>query len=437
MIASASIAAEEMRALIGLGVALGIGLLFGVERGWRATLKQDGSRHAAGVRTYGLIGLLGGTTGILATRLEPEIFGWVFAALALIFLTAYALSLRGGDDTGTTSLVAALLAFSLGTLATLDMIPTAVISAVVASLLLGFKPQLHAWVENLDRTELQATLKLLLLALVILPILPNRDLGPGGIVNPYALWWLVVLIAGISYVGYFAVKVLGPDKGIPITSFLGGLASSTATTVRLAKLASRQSPDLHLITAGVLIANATLAPRVLAICAAIDTELALRLTLPLLAMSALIGLPALGFWLRRERLQDVAELQVDNPLALGLALRFAVLLTLVAVLTAIARETFGDTGLLTVASIAGLLDVNAITLSVGRTAAASGADRIIASALVLAILSNAVFKSGLCGLSGSVGLALRVGPPLTLSAGAALAMLWLLPDMPWMSGSAS
>ncbi|NEV64358.1 DUF4010 domain-containing protein [Thiorhodococcus minor] len=202
------------------------------------------------------------------------------------------------------------------------MIPTAVISAVAASLLPGFKPQLHAWVENLDRTELQATLQLLLLALVILPILPNRNLGPGGIVNPYALWWLVVLIAGISYVGYFAVKILGPDKGIPITSFLGGLASSAATTVRLAKLASRQSADLQLVTAGVLIANATLAPRVPAICAAIDTELALRLTVPLLAISALIGLPALGFWLRRERLKHVAELQVDNPLALGLALRF-------------------------------------------------------------------------------------------------------------------
>lgn len=428
----ASISDAEVRALTGLGVALAIGLLFGLERGWRATL-AEASRRSAGVRTFGLIGLLGGTAGLLSEQVEPAILGWMFAALALVFIVAFALNAADNGDTGITSLVGALLAFSLGALSTLHMIATAVASAVVATLLLGFKPQLHAWIERLERSELQATLKLLLLALVILPILPDEGFGPGGAVNPYALWWLVVLIAGISYVGYFAVRIAGPHKGILLTSLLGGLASSTAVTVQLAKLAARGDADRNLLAAGILVANATLAPRILVISGTIDHALAVHLLLPLVAMVLPIGVAALVFWLGRSKNDAPSGVQVENPLALGLALRFGAFLTLVAVLTQLAKDAFGDSGILTLAALSGLLDVNAITLSVARMDGGSGWASIAASAVLVAILSNAVFKTLVCGVNGTLGLALRVGLPLVAAASAALVAVWQAQTGDWLA----
>jgi uncharacterized membrane protein (DUF4010 family) len=406
-----AVSLAQQQLLLGLGAALAIGLLFGLERGWHGQQDRNVSRPA-GVRTFGLIGLLGGVCAVLAQKFDAEVLAWGLAALAAASVAAYALSVRETGDSGMTSLIAGLLAFALGALATYGEMAVAASAAVVSTLLLGFKPQMHAWVAKLKRAELQATLKLLLISVVMLPIIPDQGFGPGAALNPYELWWMVVLIAAISYVGYFAVKMTGAEAGVMLTGLLAGLASSTALTLQMARLARRPGADANLLGAAVLIANATLFPRILIIVALIQPALLGRLAPALASMTLLATLAAALLWLRRGTDSHGATVQLDNPLALGMALRFGLLLAIVVLLGRLASERFGDTGVLTVAAISGIADLNAITLSVARMEADSVTRHIAAVAIVLATTSNAVFKAAVCGGIGNTALGLRAGLPL-------------------------
>jgi len=188
---------DEQQTFLRLSVALAIGLLIGVERGWKEREAREGER-VAGVRTYGLIGLLGGGMALVAERLGPLPLALAFVALAGVLTAAYAINVERDDDAGITSLVAGLLTFVFGALAALGQVAVAAASAVVTTLLLGFKPVLHRWVSALEGKELRAGLKLLLISVVLLPILPDRGYGPWHALNPYQIWWMVVLIAAIS-----------------------------------------------------------------------------------------------------------------------------------------------------------------------------------------------------------------------------------------------
>lgn len=402
---------DEHRILLELAVALAIGLLFGLERGWHG--EQDGdNRKPAGVRTFGLIGLLGGVGGVIAQTLSPIVLGLLFLALAAVAVGSYLFHARETDATGSTTLIAELLAFALAALSTLGHQAEAASAAVIATLLLGFKPQLHRWLARLEQAELQATLKLLLITVVLLPVLPDRGYGPAEALNPYELWWLVVLIATISYLGYFAVKVLGANAGVVLTGLLAGLASSTALTLQMARLGRDQQERANLIATGILIANTTLFPRILVIVALLKPELALAITLPLAGMTLLTLVPTLVFWLRRGTQIDVGALQVSNPLALGQALRFGLLLAVVMLVARISADVFGRAGLLGVAAVSGIADLNAITLSIARMELDTIGERTAVTAILIALTSNALFKTLLCATIGGRGLAWRVGLPL-------------------------
>ena len=417
------VSAPDPQALIGLAVALTIGLLVGVERGWHRQ-QQDQEGRAAGLRTFGLIGLLGGTTGLLAQWVTPAVLGWVFVSNTAIFATVYVLSMRDNDDRGSTSLVAALLTFALGAVATLGELVIASSTAVVATVLLGFKPQLHAWLDRIDEAELQATLKLLLISVVLLPILPDQGYGPGGALNPYQLWWMVVLIASISYVGYFAVRIAGPGKGLVVTSLVAGLASSTALTVQLARMGRREGADTNLLAAGVLIANATLFPRILVLVGLVNPALLPHTTPPMLLMLVLILLPAMLLWLRRRDDDNDTSPSVDNPLELGTALRFGALLTVIMLAGQLATDFFGDTGVLVLAAISGIADLNAITLSIARMDDGSLTSSLAVIGILIAVLTNSLFKSGFSAVAGGAGLGLRVGLPMLGAAAAGLVLQW-------------
>lgn len=421
---SALVSAAEQQALMGLAVALAIGLLFGVERGWHRQQQPEESR-TAGLRTFGLIGLLGGTAGLLSRYLTPDVLGWVFVGTAAIFATVYVVSIRHSGQRGSTSLIASLLTFGLGALAAIGEQVIASAAAVVATLLLGFKPQLHAWVSRIDEKELHATLKLLLITVVLLPILPDRGFGPSDALNPYQLWWMVVLIASISYVGYFAVRVAGADKGLLMTSLVAGLASSTALTVQLSRLGRQENTDKNLLAAGILIANATLFPRILVIVALVNTDLVPLLVPPLLLMLALTLFPSLLLWLAAAKQESGASLNVENPLELGMALRFGVLLAVIMLGGELAAQFFGNAGVLVLAAISGVADLNAITLSIAGMEDASITLQYAVIAILVAVLTNSLFKAGFSALAGTFGLGLRVGLPLIGTAAAGLALVWV------------
>jgi uncharacterized membrane protein (DUF4010 family) len=425
MDATASIiSAAEQEALLGLAVALAIGLLFGVERGYHRQQQEQAGR-AAGLRTFGLIGLLGGVAGLLTKVIDTEIYGWLFFGMAAIFATVYVINVTNSEDRGSTSLVASLLTFGLGSLAAVGHVATASSAAVVATLLLGFKPQLHAWVGRIEESELHATLKLLLITVVLLPILPDRGFGPAAALNPYELWWMVVLIASISYLGYFAMRMAGPGKGLVMTSLVAGLASSTALTVQLARMARGSSTsDANLLAAGILIANATLFPRILAIIALTNRSLLALLIVPLALMTVLIAVPSLLLWLNRQHNDNAATLDVSNPLELGMALRFGALLAVIMLAGKLAADAFGNAGVLALAAVSGVADLNAITLSIARMDDPAVTQQIAVVGILLAILTNSVFKAGFTTAVGGARLGLRVTLPLVGTAAVGLALVW-------------
>ena len=211
-----------------LAIALGLGLIVGLERAWK-TQAEHGGLRPAGVRTFGLAGVLGGALAIPGL---PGSLPWLTAGLlvlGVLTVRAYAVNARQTGDLGLTTELALLTTYGLGAAAVSGYPVEAVAVAVLVALLLGLKPEFHHLVEGLERHELLATLKLLLIAAVLVPLLPARDMGPWQAVNPRSIGLLVLLIAGLSYVGYFAVRVLGSRLGLLLTALLGGLSSSTAS----------------------------------------------------------------------------------------------------------------------------------------------------------------------------------------------------------------
>jgi uncharacterized membrane protein (DUF4010 family) len=416
---------EEQQILYRLGAALAIGLLVGVERGWHERDAKEGAR-IAGVRTYGLIGLLGGGMALIAENFGALVLGLAFVALAGVLAAVYVENLRRGrSDVGITSLVAALLTFALGALAAMGEVVIAAACAVLSTLLLGYKPQLHRWVNALEGEELRAGIQLLLISVVLLPILPNRGFGPWAALNPYAIWWMVVLIAGLSFVGYFAVKIGGAARGTVFTGLAGGLASSTAVTLHFSRLAARDAPLTPVLATGVLLACGTMFPRMLLVASLLNRELFQALLVPAAVMAVCVYAPALVFLHRQARMQPYAASPLKNPLELKTALGFGVLLAAVMLFGKALQHFAGDAGVLTLAAASGIADVDAITLSLARM---SGEDLGLTTAafgVVIAGAVNSLVKGAIAGAIGGRDMGLRVALPLAVAAAAGLAAAWL------------
>lgn len=416
---------EEQQILYRLGAALAIGLLIGVERGWHEREAKEGAR-IAGVRTYGLVGLLGGGMALIAQNFGALVMGLAFIGLTGLLAAVYVENLRRGrSDVGITSLVATLLTFALGALAAMGEVVIAAASAVLTTLLLGYKPQLHRWVNALEGDELRAGIKLLLISVVLLPILPNQGFGPWAALNPYAIWWMVVLIASLSFVGYFAVKIGGAARGTVFTGLAGGLASSTAVTLHFSRLAARDPSLAPVLATGTLLACGTMVPRMLLVASLLNRELFQALLVPAAVMAACVYAPALVFLSRQARMQPYAASPLRNPLELKTALGFGALLAVVMLLGKALQHFAGDAGVLVLAAASGIADVDAITLSLARM---SGDDLGLATAafgVVIAGAVNSLVKGAMSGAIGGRALGLRVALPLAASAGAGLLAAWL------------
>ncbi|NIR30446.1 MAG: MgtC/SapB family protein [Gammaproteobacteria bacterium] len=417
---------DDDRELFLLGLALVLGLLIGVERGWKEREAERGTR-IAGVRTYGLIGLLGGATALAALRLHPWILGFGFLALAATVITAYVVGVRRRGDVGITSLIASLLTFSFGALAVLDYVVEASAAAVVTALVLGFKPALHRWVGGLQREELQAGLKLLLISVVLLPILPSRGYGPWHALNPYEIWWMVVLIAVVSFVGYFAMKIGGTTRGAALTGLFAGLASSTALTVHFSRAAKHEPEAATALAAGVLLACGTMFPRVVLVSSVVNPHLFQALLAPAAAMALVVYAPALMLWRRAQDAVARTSPTLGNPLELGAALRFGALLGAIMVLAAGLEAALGDAGVLILSAASGIADVDAITLSLAQMSQAELSPGVAVAGIVIAAGVNSIVKGLLAAGIGGTGLALRVAVPLLLAAVAGLLVVWLTP----------
>lgn len=396
-----------------LGLALALGLLIGIERGWSERRAPEGGR-IAGIRTHGLLGLLGGLSAVLGMSFGPLALGLAFVAVTGIIITAYIQTTREQDDYGITTEVAGLITFVLGAVAVGGEPTVASVGAVITTALLSLKPILHGWLRRLEQRDLYAGIKLLLISVVMLPLLPDHGFGPWETLNPREIWLMVVLIATLSFAGYLAIKVSGAQRGIMLTGLLGGLVSSTATTASLARLARDHDAD-NLSAAGILLASGMMLPRLLLVVGALAPALVPRLLVPAGAMALVLGIGA-AWLLKGEKGGRVSELGLRNPVELRIALTFGGLLALVMMGATALYHWAGESGLYAAAALAGIADVDAISLSLARLSQSSEDTTPMHIGIVIATLSNTLLKGGLAASIGGRGLARLVVPTMCLSA---------------------
>jgi uncharacterized membrane protein (DUF4010 family) len=402
-----------------LAVALGIGLLIGLERGWKRRLDAEGSR-VAGFRTNGLAGLLGGIFGVFAEEGGVLAFAVAFLAFAGVMALFY---WREGENeaerdegVSATSALANLCAFALGGLAGAGALQPAAALAVVVALLLAFKDTLHGFLRRFTFEELRAVLGLLAMTAVALPLLPDQRIGPWNAINPREVWILTILIAAISSAGYVASKLIGPRWGPLASAALGALVSSTAVTFAHARLARRHPEMRSVLLAGILLAASVMFVRVWALGAILRPDVAPHLALAS-AAAVLVFLASAGLALRGQfRAEMPAELPIKKPFELPTVLLFGGLLALASVLAAGFEAAFGSRGLFLSSAIAGFADVDAAAISVLRLES-NVAAATAATAILVAAAADSVFKVVAAWWIGGRAL----GFPFAVATAAALA----------------
>jgi uncharacterized membrane protein (DUF4010 family) len=353
------------------------------------------------------------------------------AFIAAIAVAAYLRATVGErHDAGTTTEVAAVLTFALGYLAYGEPRLAAMIGVIVVGVL-WMKPRIHAFAhEGLTDQEVKAALTFLVIALVVLPLLPNRAVDPWGIANPSRLWLLFVLIAGVGFAGYIAVRALGPRRGLAAAGFFAGLVSSTAATLSLSRRAKAEPALAGPLATGIVLANVASAIAQLLVVAVADPAL---LRDAVILLGAPIGIGAVGAviaaWIlaRRHDALPNAGMGVSNPLDLKPAFVMAAMFALVLVVASVAGRVFGTYGVTVTAAIAGTTDVHAATLATATLAAAgkiSSGEALLA--ILVAFVVNMIVKLAIARLAGGRRLLFTVGPPLAGMAAAAIAAFLLL-----------
>lgn len=382
-----------------LAVALGIGLLTGLERGWQTREATPGSR-AAGIRTFALCGLLGGLMAALGQATGTAegaglVLGIGFAAYAAVVALFQREANRAAKTYSATSLVAALLTFILGAYAVLGDMRVAGAVAVAMTGILAAREDMHSMVARMTWPELRSTLVLLAMTLIVLPLIPNTPFGPGGGVNLREVWVIAIVLAGVSFIGYGAVKMFGAERGVLLAALAGGLVSSTAVTMTSARRAAAGEGSAVLLVAGTAVANAVSFLRVIAIAAAVKPDLLSILAPPLLAATVVAGAYAAvtATWRVTEGADDRREpAAFTNPFSFWPVVGFAVFLGMVIVAGRMIGDVYGAQGALLGALALGLADVDAVTVSLARLVPQPLSTLGASEAILAAVASNMAAK---------------------------------------------
>ncbi|MBI5891377.1 MAG: MgtC/SapB family protein [Nitrosomonadales bacterium] len=381
-----------------------IGLLIGLERERNPSAK-------AGLRTFALVAVLGTLMALLSDKLGSP---WlVIAGLLAIAGTIIAAYLNEppveDNDPGTTTVVALLLSYGLGVMIWFGLSKLAVMLAIGITALLYFKPELRGFTQRLTRRDLVAVLQFAVLSFIVLPILPNQDFGPYNAFNPYQAWMMVVLISGISLAGYAALHVVGTRYGAPLLGFLGGMVSSTATTMIYAKHGKTNQAMTHLAAAVIVIASMVVLLRLLVVSSVVAYG-AVPTLLPVFAGGLIAGLVAAIYaWHKTIKGTELFVPETSNPAELHSAIGFGLLYVVVLLGSAWMADLAGSQGLYAVALVSGLTDVDAITLSSLRLFNLGQLnEQQTVAAITIAFLSNVAFKFGMVFFIGGRVLAKQV-----------------------------
>lgn len=413
--------------------ALAIGLAIGIERGWKQRHEKSGEREA-GIRTFALFAITGFAAGSAAETLGQVFVAIVaFGIFTLIAVGYVSDVIRNDADRGMTTEVAALLTFVLGGLCAVGAVLSAAIVGVTAVTLLDQKDLLHSFVQRLQKLELTAAVKLLLISVVLLPVLPDEGYGPGGVLNPYELWWAVVVIAALGFAGYAAIKIAGTQRGALLMGLLGGLVSSTSVAVSAARASQDAKGAALPLASAIATAQAVMFVRTGVLIFVMNATLLDFAILPLALGAITAATGALIVAYRAGTPTQSEAFDAGSPDVLNAAIKFVAIVAVVLLLAYYAQVHAGEIGLILSGLLSGAVDVDAATVSASRltgaqvqkASAAAGA-----ASIAVAIAANSFVKSGIAYSLGTRALALPSMAVLISSGvaaliGASVAYAWL------------
>ena len=420
---------DQYSLFIRFGVALFIGMLIGLQREHSYDDSEKSEQNtAAGVRTFSLLGLAGCGGAFVSDLLQsPWPFVGLFIIIGIFTTASYVFTAQKGDP-GLTTEVAIIITVLTGALCYWNELALAVALGVATAALLSFKIELHGFVERLKREDIVAALKFALITAIVLPVLPNRGFWgpPFDVLNPYKIWLMVVLISGIGFLGYVLYKLVGPRRGIALTGLLGGLISSTATTLSFAQRSKKNEKLAKPFAVAIIVSWSIMFARMMVWAAVVYPPL-LRHLWPALTAGALAGL-AYGFFLHlAPHADDKEDVLVKNPFELKPAITFGLLYGVILLAARAAQLYFGDMGVYISSLASGLADVDAITLSMTELSRSGNVILEVAErAIVLAAVSNTVVKGVIVFSSGSKALRRALFPGFVLILAAAVAVAFVL-----------
>lgn len=379
----------ELLFLKSFAIALALGALIGLEREY-ARYKERGHRYA-GIRTFPLIALLGALSTYLGDLISIWILLVTLVLVGILILVAY-FAVLDKKYVGATSEMAALLTFFIGVLSYQGEFFFATILAVVITLILYARSMLHSFAEKIKESELSATLKFGVIAFIVLPFLPNEWYGPLKLFNPFVTWLMVVFIAGISFVGYILLKWFG-ERGIALTGILGGMVSSTATTTSFAVRSRKEEYLYRALIVGVVLANGTMLIRVLLEVFVVNRDLFAGLLIPLLSLALITAIFAYILWQREKGV--VSSIKLGSPFTLKPALKFAGVFAFIIALVKVADVYLSTQGVYVISFLSGLVDVDAITVSLSQLAKTGLAAETAQDGILIAALTNIASKGAI------------------------------------------
>ena len=410
-----------------------LGALIGLIRQWsdQHSVAPDTPASRAdfgGVRTHTLWALLGCLAAFVSQNYIPATLPVVMALIGAHLVASHRRD-ASGLISGGTSFAAAMLTCLVGALVNWEHTQIAIVTAALTMVMLGIKQPLHTWTERFTAADIRATLQFVAITGVILPLVPNRAMGPYQALNPYSIWMMVVLISGIGFLGYVLMRMLGAKAGITATGFVGGLASSTATTLAFSKRSKdipALAPDYAL---AVILACTTMYARLAVIIGIIDLQLLAALAVPIILMAAPGILHAAWFWFstRNAPATEVQTPAIGNPLSLKTSIQFALLYAIAAFLIKIVTARGWTDAVLPLSFLSGLTSVDAMSLLMANNHN-DGVTllRIAAQAVIVACIANNAAKAGIALVAGARPYIVRVALTLGLMIVAGLASLWLV-----------
>jgi uncharacterized membrane protein (DUF4010 family) len=417
--------ADPLTVALRFAAALGLGVMIGLERE-----RTQPETRFAGVRTFGLISLAGGIAAYLDGALARPWLGLLlFGAVAALVVVSAVLTARQQGDIGITTEMSALIAFLFGYLCVYGNVTLAAALAVASGGILALKQWLHGVARRIETADVEATLKFAIVTVIILPLVPNETYGPAplDVINPYKIWWMVVLISGLNFASYILVKVVGAEHGIGVTGLLGGLVSSTAVSLGFAQRSRMHPEQAPALAVGILLAWTVMFFRVVVLVSVVAPALARTLGIGMGALG-LLSLALVLVLRRRATATERASVSAgSNPFELGQAIRFGLLFGVVTFAAKAAEVYFGEGGLYLAGALAGLTDVDAIALSMAQLAAGdAGHLEAAARTILIAVLSNTAVKGGMAIVTGAPTLRAVMLPATALLLAAGAAVAWWL-----------